>query len=683
MIGNLPEVLPRFKNCKCCRLPADVMLAWCAANKIEELDVRRGKKIWLGKDGMRALSHFDIEELIADADSVYWAYLNLVEHDDFHDNDGAVVIPSGSPWKLLPVQAKMARLKGNLVVECGSEVGKTRDVVLRTLWQMDRPSGVSPGLIAGDSDGTLQKIWRLLDAQFARNPSIGGGVLETRVKPYREVVFKNGRSFEMLLCGHEGKQFRGGHFAFAHADEVAKWKNPQQWNEFWRAGKPGCEFRIYSTPDGDYSSPFYALCQRAEPIGEKSPARRKKKAAAEGEPAFRKINIAKPELGPPFWTEARAASLSDQYGGESSVGWLTNVLGKWGSPLYSVFPFDTMRPNLYGGAELPFYRMVAVTIDREQGQVSLSASRLSPELGTEDGVRQEEIIARERAVPYKAGENLGRAIASFFPSPAENGWVSPLLFCGADLGSAQDPSEFVFIRVVGDTWSDIFRLHLRNADPLDQADIVVNLDHASGHQVKYSFDSGSFGGTLVSVLTEERRECSECQNPIYFSERLVARGFGNKTEVIDIKTGEPQLDPDRKDRSGNLQTRRVSNKEFGTQVLERKMQWGQLRIAWDGGAGDPKLSGPQLLVNHTASGVNGLGERRFGGDDDHHVDARRQVALAIIAELRGEDFAPSPSLQNVVSFDGARSSHRIFDRVAAGGMRGLFQHGTGVQGLFQ
>jgi len=666
----MPKLFPYGReHCKCCRLPADAIGSWIQMNGIRKAEV---------------LSHHEIEEKIAVKDPVFWAHLNLTLRENFRDDTtGEVLIPRGTPWTLWPVQAKMARLAGNIVIESASEVGKTCDLVLQVLHRADTQENITSILVAGDSDKTLFKAMKEIEYQLDQNQSIGGGVVSSRVKPYREIILKNGTEIDGIMCGFEGQQFRGGHYDLVLADEVAKWKNPAQWNEFWRAGKPGSEFRIYSTPDGDYSSPFYALCQRAVPIDKQGSSRRRLARGDPDEPKFRKMNISRRDL--PHWSEGRAAKYREQFGPESSVGWLTNVEGKWGAPSYSVFPMHTLRSNLATAAELPFYRMVAVTIDHDRGEYSLSAAELSPELGSADGIRSENLLSRGSRT-YRGGDLMANEIATFFPSAEVAGWTTPVLICGADLGSAQDPTEILFVRQIGDIWSDVFRLHLKFGDPeKDHAAIFDALDHASGHQAKYSLDSGSFGNMLVSKLTAWNRVCPVCEAPLNFGERLSGRGFGNYTDVVDIKTGEPVLDPDKKGANGESGIRRASNKEFSTQILERKAQAGELRIAWDGGAGDPSLSGPQLLINHTARGKNSKGERNFKGEDDHHVDARRQIALAIVADLAEQSgHLPSPAPDNVVSIGEGRAARRIlWDGVREGGMRGLFGHSGGFKGIFR
>lgn len=681
-------------ECKCCRLPADVVRVWLKVHKISEEDVRLQRAVWTPKPGgfLRPISHLEIEEDIARRDPVFWAFLNFVERENgIDDATHEVLVERGEPWTLYPVQASLARLAGNIVVESASEVGKTRDLVLQALWRIDTQERCNSILIAGDTDNTLHKAWREIEHQLRENPRIGGGVVSSRVKPYRETLFANRKSLNMIMCGLEGQQFRGGHYDAVLADEVAKWKNPRQLSELWRGGKAGCEFRIYSTPDGDYSSPFYALCQRSVRVDGKGKAPRRLRDGHPDEPKFRKVNISRRDL--PTWSAGRAAKYREQFGAETSVEWRNNVEGTWGSPSYSVFPMDTLKPCLAGAAELPHYRLVVAAIDRDRDEVILSAARLAEETGElVDGARQEEVIARER-LAYAAGEFGGRrrsagemlahAIAGFFPVDAVREWTTPELFAGCDLGSASEPTELVFARVVGEVWSDLFRLHLKFADPeKDHAAIFEWLDHVSGHQAKWGLDSGSFGNMLVSKLTASDRCCPACGKFLNFAdaERLCGQGFGNYTDVVDIKTGEPVLDPDRRNAAGQFEPRRASNKEFGTQILERKTRAVEMRIAWDGGAGDPSLSGPQLLVNHTASGKNSKNERNFKGVDDHHVDARRQLALRVVRGLRrAPEALESPSFENVIPIGRGRESERVFGR---GGFARVASASGGVASAF-
>jgi hypothetical protein len=639
-------------------LPPEVVSAWLRANRIPLSAIEDGRPVWPGADGkLHALTIPDVERLLSlDPDFpgavVHWARLNFAERDQVREDSGEVWRAAGAPWELFPVQAEMAALRGNLIFQCGAEIGKTRDIVLGTLWEIDL--GGANDLIAADSDITLDGIAQELDFQISRNARIGGGLLESRVKPLRRWEFANGSRLEMRLCGHDGRQFRGGHFGpTIRVDEGAKWKNPQQFTELWRAGSPGTSFRVYSTPDGDYSSPFFELCDRAEPINREKGS--KPASATKTGPKFRKFVVTKKDLPAPFWTEERAAKFREMYGGEKSPGWASNVLGEWGEPSYSVFPITMLEPCL---KYLPRYRVVAAEIDRTAGRVSFRAARLSPEAETLEGERREDLLADDRASFFEP-RALANRIAEFFPSLAD--LTDPVLYCGADLGSATDPSEFLFARVVGGSWSTLFRLHLVRSSWQEQAEIVARLDHASGHRVRYGFDAGSAGSALISFLTESEafRACPVCRAPVFFSERLRGFGFGEKVDETD-EDGNPVLNQDRLDAGGNAAAFRLSNKEFSTRVLERKMQARELELGHDAGAGDQRLAVSQLLLNHTSSGLTSKGERRFRAEDDHFPDALRQLALRIVADRRatGPAFvAPDPAL---LVRTGEQSESRVF-----------------------
>lgn len=657
-------------------IPVAYIERFLTKHKIRMEQVENGQPVWMTAEGPVPLTIPDIERLISREDPVIWAFLNLTEAKSIPSEAelGKWVTRAGDPWKLWPVQAKMARIAGNLIVECGSEVGKTRDVILGSSRDADLAIGGGSSMIAADSDITLLQIWAELEFQLEKNKNIGGGVVDRQIKPFP--VFKFANDYEIIgrICGHNGKQFRGAHISGAiRADEVAMWKNPTQFSELFRAALPGCAIRLYSTPDGDYSSPFFGFCDRAVSVDATKEAF---VATGEAEDVrFRKINIRKSDAPSPFWSEKRQAFYRELYGGEQSVRYITNVNGGWGSPSYSVFPTHLLEPNLSGGRTLPWYRIVAATMDHEASELGLVAACLDPASETEEGVNLEQIIGREK-FPLMEADQIAREIAKWYPGSLTGDWVDPELYCGVDAGSSEDPTELVVARVIGRVWQDVFRLHLRSATWPQQAEILAALDHASGHRVRYSIDSGSAGSALVQTLTETPRfrRCPEtrCGSLVHFGERLEGRNFGAAVDEIDIETGEPLLNPDRKDGSGNLMPFRVSNKEFGTRILERKMQKRELQIADDGGAGTQKLSGAQLLVNHTETGRNAAnGSRKFKGIDDHLVDARRQLALVIVG-WTFDGMRVSPTLRNSPSA-GPRQSMTAFAgpgirRVAAGGV---------------
>jgi hypothetical protein len=650
-----------------------------------------------------ALSIRDVERFIAREDPVYWAFLNLQEKEGVRNPEHPLewwVMP-GDAWDLFDFQKRLARLTGDLVVECGSEVGKTRDIVLGSLWEADTARGGDGSLIAADSDTTLEEIWEELVYQTEKNHRIGRGVKRVKIKPFRTMDFHTGFRLQLRICGHDGQQFRGAHITrTVRADEVAKWKNPQQLNELYRAVKPGAHIRLYSTPDGDYSSPFYAICHDAVSIDHRETFDAREKPTAGvglGDRKLKKINITKKDLPYPFWSAERAEKYRVEYKGEHSLGWVTNVLGAWGSPQKSVFPWPLLKPLL---KYLPHYRVARVIVNEDDDTYDLTCAMLDPEQANverepELGSALEEIIERDRVAmvgdtPAENATQVARHIASLFPDITD--WQDPVLFCGGDVGTTE-PTELLFQRVIGDIWKDVFRLHLQYAPWPMVTCIVQHLDHVTKHRVKWGIDNGSAGSYLVAALCEEtsKAECPVCQENVIWSERLRGRGFGEAVDEIDPETGALVLNPDREDKNGVNLPFRWLNKEFSTRILERKAHNRQMEMAHDGGAGDQKQSGPQLLTNHTVTGFSKKGERSFKDKDDHHIDARRQAALAIVEELRKPEGPPLNA--ETMRTTGMRESYRTFGDigVAAGpAVRGIGDFGgigggqprgrTGVRG---
>lgn len=648
--------------------------AWLRRNKIRWKDVERGAPVWpIEVNGVRQLQKLDvptIELLISEEDPVIWAFLNLVAPMDIPG-----YCKAGDPLRLLPIQAALARLEGNVIAECAAEVGKTQDIGLRLLHRMDTASRGDVCLIVGNTEKTAKSIWKYLTLELEANPRIGGGVKKLD-KRELAIDFMRGPRFETRLVGDDGEALRSGHYnGIIFADEVAKYKGkegPRIWSELWRAAMPGCRFRLYTTPDGDYSSPYFALSSRARPVNGKNAEDFDDLSAPPDKFAhvrFQKIWISKRHLGAPFYVEERKIQWAEMYGPEHSVGWLNNVEGLWGTPSSSVFPMYVLEPLL---SNLPDYRIAIASIDREKGSVKIDAAQLT-EQGEVGLVHTSETFdVKSKAV------TLAKQLASFFPAAVAS-WVNPRLYCGGDLGSEQDPSEYLWVHARGETWIDVFRLHLEYASYPEQCQIVMALDHASGHVTKYAFDAGNAGTSVAMDLQQldEYRYCPICrlggrEVPLHFDERIVPFNFGSNTDEVDVKTGRPILDPDNRNAAGEMQPYRRSNKEFSTRILERKIAAGELALARDAGAGNPQLSGPHMMTNHTAAGEKSKkGERRFREKDDHHVDARRQIALLIVSELRRDEKFVQPEPSALVRSGGERSVVSM-DDFGAGSIESIF-----------
>lgn len=624
------------------RLPLEFVDAFLEDHGLTWKQIESGARVWPYRNLKIALTPQKIETLIAAGDPVVWALLNMVSPMDIPG-----LCRAGDPLVLTPIQTTLARLENNVIAECAAEVGKTQDIGVRLLHRMDTAGKGDVCMIVANTELTAKSIWRYLRDQVEANPRIGGGT-KREDKRTMSMEFRAGPRFETRLTGDDGEALRSAHMnGIIFCDEVAKYKKQQIWSELWRSGMPGCVFRLYTTPDGDYSSPYFALSARAQALNGKNAEEFEEIDRAPDDFAtsrFQKIWISKEHLGPPFYTEERKVSWREMYGPEHSTGYLNNVFGLWGTPASSVFPAYVLEPMLTYDLD---YRVVTAQVDREKATVKFAAAELSKEKNAEAVLEQ----TTERFDPSEKGAALAGKIASFFPASVAT-WTDPQLYCGVDLGESQDPSEYLFVRRLGDVWEDIFRVHLEYVMYPEQAKIVAALDHASGHRVKYGFDPGNAGSSFVQQLTESGLfdKCELCAKPIHLEERVRAFGFAEKSDDIDLRSGRPIPNPDDRDAAGNMKPFRVSNKEFATRVLERKSALVEMRMARDGGAGDPTLAGPALMMNHTATGEKSQkGERRFRGKDDHLVDARRQVALLIVSEMRSLGGFVSASMDGVVT----------------------------------
>src|SRR5215210_3582494 len=179
---------------------------------------------------------------LLNADPVLWVETNLVNKPE----DG------GGLWQLFPYQRPSLRFRGHVVHQDGAEVGKSREIVGLLLWGC--LAAERGGVLVGSAlDGDLDEIWEEVEWQ----PS---------TKPYRRLTWRNGLRVLFRPAGHDGRAYRGIHVrGWLLHDEAAKVVNPRSWAEFWRAGKPGCEIRIYSVPTGDRQCTFQRIADNAVP----------------------------------------------------------------------------------------------------------------------------------------------------------------------------------------------------------------------------------------------------------------------------------------------------------------------------------------------------------------------------------------------------------------------------------
>lgn len=568
-------------------------------------------------------------------DPVIWCECHLVERDS----------DDGRPWRFWGFQKASMRYRGHVVHEDGAEVGKTREIVGLALWMAHTRRGDI--LIGAPSDGPLELIWQELTWQCKQTPSLEQAVNwdETKVKPYRVMrVLDN--FVHARTGGLDGEPFRAVHVKGAGLfDEVAKAKNPQVMSEFFRALKPEAEARLYSVPDGDRTSRYYDICQRAAlvPTGTTEPP-----PVQTGARRFYKFRWPQTLKPAPFWSEQRRAELIEMFGGEDSPGYQHNVLGNQGAAENTVFPWAQFLPCC---SYLDEYREVLLSRDQETGQVTLTARRLNPSyvpvrLGDED---DEKSRAQADALTIARDEIDAEDWDPYLAlSPLLGHLVEGQLAAGIDCtgqgsrGRKPDPFELVLARVIGDRHRFVGRVQLRGFDYAGQRDVTLAVDALLHPAYGWGLDASGNGSAVEHMLLEGAEVGGRFRS---LEGRLTAYLGGTPTTDIDPTSGEPVTDR----RTGR--DRLVSQKELATVCLERLIQARR---------GEFPLSLEWLLqwTNHTAA-AGASDQRIFAKTNDHLIEAARALETRLLAVAHGDD---GPAVYAVHSTTQGRRPFAAFGR---------------------
>lgn len=531
----------------------------------------------------------ELQLAIICADPVLWCAAFLRNPDD-----------PDRPWTYWDYQEESIRYNGNTLHECGAEVGKTREIIGFILYKVFNISNGS-GLVTAPMTIHLLEIIDSIAEQLNHNPLLGKALILHRKQPHHHMKFSNGFKVDFRPTGHDGEALRGVHVStFAMFDESAKAKNPDIFKEFWRASKPGCVHKLYSTPDGDRSTVFYRLCQKAE--GKLKAEDEDTGDAGLKNLTFHKFHWSKELMPPPFWTPERRRFYIEQYGGEDSPGYQQNVLGNWGDPENSVFPWYQFQRLLH---DIPEYRCLKILVDESQGEVSIFGFELAAPVV--DGVKgkPEPVTICDRRIS-KHQFDVRAEIKSFFDG------MPGLFFGGADLGFSQDPTEIYVKLVYGKTHRLIARVQLKGVTYDQQADAIDALDDiydAGADTMGWGVDFGNAGSAVVHNLQGQE----QYQHKSY-EDRLTGYQFGAAYDAVD-EDGEPIVDK----KTGK--PLRLSGKELSTDLLTTKMQRIELQYPYD----------PDIILyypSHTYR--NGQTRRIFKDVDDHAIDADRVLTLRVV-----------------------------------------------------
>ena len=540
-------------------------------------------------------------------DPIRWVETFLVEPD------------TGEPYRLFDYQRESIRAWAQDVIhQDGAEVGKTREIVCLLLWACCTAVGgriANPWSLVGAPQQThLDEIILAVEEQMgAQGEHARGGFLSqfwhkpkrTPHTMHRFVAPNFQRPDRPSIArvyyrpaGHDGEAFRGVHVnAFGFMDEAAKLKQKLQWSEFWRALKPGCRSRVYSVPDGDTASDFYALTQRAVP---NLPA---------DVPGTRLFHWPKTLMPAPFWSAERDAEMIRRYGGRNTPGYVRNVMGEHGQAENPVWSWDIVLPCVRQVLE---YRALYLHADLKAR--TLSVQLRSVELDVIEGrkaPREQNLtdttldigpfLDEGDATRRKAWQDLIRKHID----PMEG-----VLWAGGDLGERNDPTELIISRDIGPVMRDQLRVHAAGLPYAAQRELIYAISGLCGHNAHWGIDLGSAGTVIVRDL-----QTLDAYVEARFDETMAGFQFAGMVDCIG-EDGEP-LEVETP--GGDLQTLRAPAKHWATQCITVRLQAGGYAMAYD----------TQVLAwmtNHTAR--EGAKWPIYAKKDDHAIDARRVQMLA-------------------------------------------------------
>jgi len=496
------------------------------------------------------------------------------------------------PYEYWDYQIASALDEGDVIHADGAEVGKTREIGNKILHRAFTVEGSSILVGAPEQVHLDEIIDYCNDQMFDLSPELGRGLKRHKKHPHHVFYFKNRSRISFSPAGFEGTGFRGKHVRdYAIMDEAAKIKNPDIWNEFFRAAKPDCSLRIYSVPDGDRATVFYRLKEQARGNLKKDDDEVKNLVGGRNFTFYQWTKTAQPF---PFWSPERRRFYIDLYGGEESAGYKRNILGEDGDPENPVFPYLQFERCL---KDLPGYRVMKVLMDN--GSVSLRGSRYNVNMGVNGRRAGSEEIIEDRELPA-TDFDLSALIKGFF-SP-----VYGLLYLGGDLGYSNDPTELVLRLVIGRVWRTVARLQLKGVSYDLQANAIDALDDVFSPSA-LGVDFGNAGSAVVHIL--QSPENYEGKN---YRERVRGWQFA---ETVDDMDEEGEVIIDKK----TDKPRRKSVKQLSTEILVRKMQRCEWEVPFD-----------RDYLDQFPSHTYREGSRHiiYSKGNDHIIDAERVATMA-------------------------------------------------------
>jgi hypothetical protein len=489
------------------------------------------------------------------------------------------------PWRLWDYQKVSIRYRGSVIHEDGSEVGKTREIVALVVWHLLTQRGDQ--LVAGALDIHSDAIWKEVEWQLHANPWLEAQVdwANTKKKPYVELVAVNGNRVFFRPAGVDGRALRSTHCRRAiYMDEACKVKNPEIWGNFFSRAKPEAEIRVYSTPDGDRSTRYFDLAQRApavEPDGSNLEQIAAAATVLEGSDlkARRFIRFRWPKSLMPrkFYNEALLAEWEERYGGRESSEYQHNVLGNWGDPQAAVFPWAQFARCL---RYIPEYACVRLSWDDAKGSGTVSAHRLRPGYQVAGPAGDEDTEALEAASPLIALANHRHTPAEELQDVAAvetllREFLRPVpgaLVAGIDPGTTTDPCEILIYLALDPVLRCVARVELRQfTDPRKRL-VLYALQRLYTPSQGWGLDATGAGAPLQHELVAGSEDPDSAWQ---FDVGLSGFVFNAFTVDLSPETGEPATDP------STGKERRVSYLEQGVGLVKGLVQRRYLELPYD------------------------------------------------------------------------------------------------------
>ena len=365
-------------------------------------------------------------------DPVAWGERMLINRD-------------GTPRRYRDYQALDLRCTDKRIVHLdGRSVGKTVNLSTLLLYFTFVNQGKSV-LVAAPYQGQLDQISEEVEFQLGHNELLrnnvlrkSGGGLQLKHHPYFEVTFQNGCSLYFRPAGEGGTVFRGLHVDLLLVDEAA-WFTKRAWSAIRQCLKAEGTFRVYSTPNGLRTTPYYEITH-----------------------SKRWRCFRWPSWLAPDWSAEREQDLLDFYGGRNTPDWQHEVAGQHGAPTYGAFIVPHVVRAL---VDLPDYRRVDIP-----GEVI-------------DGLTSESEV-RDRLETL-----LGL------------GWAPARCWLGGDLGYTSDPTELLLFDedVQDGTLSLILRVHCERLPYPAITELIGVIDQIC-HPVGIGLDRGGNGTGVEQQL---------------------------------------------------------------------------------------------------------------------------------------------------------------------------------------